>query len=154
MTVRSVEFDKELIEAFALLPDDGSPLLMLNLLRYREHADYSAYPHEPARSGMEAYRHYIGLAMPIVEPAAGRIVVMGTHLATLIAPGEEHWDDVLLLEYPARRPFIDAMQCAAYAKVAYHRTAALLDSRLLAFRAGTARLFEADAPRMGSSTHR
>ncbi|MGQ0699847.1 MAG: DUF1330 domain-containing protein [Panacagrimonas sp.] len=134
--MRSVEFDAELIRAFDALPDDGSPILMLNLLRFRERADYAAHPQEPPRSGVEAYRHYIGLAMPIVEAAAGRIVMMGTHLATLIAPTEEHWHDLLLLDYPTRKPFIEAMTSAAYARIAYHRTAALLDSRLIAFRGG------------------
>lgn len=132
----SVEFDSDLIDAFDALPDDGSPLLMLNLLRFRERADYAGHPEEPPRSGVEAYRHYIGLAMPIVENANGRIVMMGTHLATLISPGQERWNDVLLLEYPTRKPFIEAIRCEAYRKVSYHRTAALLDSRLIAFRPG------------------
>lgn len=139
--MRAVEFDAELIRAFSELPDDGGRILMLNLLRFRERADYAAYPHEPARSGVEAYRHYIGLAIPIVEAAAGRIVMTGTHLATLIAPHEERWDDLLLLEYPTRMPFIEAMQSEAYRQVAYHRTAALLDSRLIAFLGGTTNIF-------------
>jgi uncharacterized protein (DUF1330 family) len=141
--LRSVEFDDALIDAFDALPDDGSPLLMLNLLRFRERADYTGFPDEPARSGVEAYRVYIGLAMPIVENAAGRIVMMGKQLATLIAPNEERWDDMLLLEYPKRKPFIEAMRCEAYRKVSYHRTAALLDSRLIAFRPGTTSILPA-----------
>lgn len=134
----TVEFDQALLRAFDELPDDGGPLLMLNLLRFRERADYSVHPQEPGRSGVEAYRHYMSLAMPIVEHAAGRIVTMGTHLATLIAPEDERWDDLLLLDYPRRKPFIEAIKSEDYRRIAYHRTAALLDSRLIAFRPGTA----------------
>lgn len=137
-SVHAVEFDHELLRAFDTLPDDGGPLLMLNLLRFRERADYAAHPQEPERSGVEAYRHYMSLAMPLVEHAAGRIVTMGTHLATLIAPEDERWDDLLLLEYPRRKPFIEAIQSDAYRRIAYHRSAALLDSRLIAFRPGSA----------------
>ena len=143
--MHAVEFDHDLINAFDALPDDGSPLLMLNLLRFRDRADYSGHPQEPSRSGLEAYRHYIGLAMPIVENANGRIVMMGTHLATLISPDEERWDDLLLLEYPKRKPFIEAMRCEAYRRISHHRTAALLDSRLIALRGGTASFLPAPA---------
>jgi len=134
--MHTVDFRTDLIDAFDALPGDG-PIVMLNLLRFREHADYAGHPQEPARTGREAYRHYIGLAMPIVEKANGRIAQMGAQIATLIAPGDERWDDFLLLEYPTRKPFIEAMRCEAYRKVSHHRTAALLDSRLIAFQSGS-----------------
>ena len=48
----------------------SGPIVMLNLLRFRDVADYSASPElappEPI-SGAEAYRRYLAAATPFVE---------------------------------------------------------------------------------------
>lgn len=134
--MRTVEFQSDLMQRLLDAPDDGGPISMLNLLRFREQADYSGHPEQAPCSGRDAYRRYLELAMPIVEAAGGRIVFMGTCLGKLIAPDDEHWDDLLLLDYPTRKPFLEALRSAPYRAVAFHRSAALLDSRLVGFRGG------------------
>lgn len=76
--------------------------------------------------------------MPIVEAAAGRMVFMGTCFGNLLIAEGERWDDMLLLEYPKRGPFIEALGSERYSRIAFHRSAALLDSRLIGFRGGAA----------------
>lgn len=134
--MRTVDFQPDLVDAFRALPDDGGPVSMLNLLRFRERADYTGHPEQAPCSGREAYGRYMELALPIVESAAGSIVFMGTCFGRLIAPEDEHWDDMLLLEYPTRGPFIEAVTSERYGEISFHRTAALLDSRIIGFNGG------------------
>ena len=135
-TMGSVEIEAGACEAFAQLPNDDGPISMLNLLRFRDAADYSAPPEQTSCSGREAYRRYIALAMPIVQAVGGRVIFMGSYVGSVIAPANEEWDDMLLVEYPSRRHFAEALTSAAYRAVVFHRTAALCDSRLIGFRGG------------------
>lgn len=135
--MRTVSLDDvDLSQAFAAVADDGRPVCMLNLLKFRERADYSGHPQQAPRSGREAYRQYAELAFPIVAAAGARVVFLGTCIGYAIAPSSERWDDMLLVEYPTRGAFVNALTSADYRAIAFHRTAALLDSRLIALRGG------------------
>ena len=135
--MQTVIFDEpDLAKTFAGFADDGGPVCMLNLLRYRELADYAGHSDQPRRTGREAYQRYVELAFPIIGAAGVRMVFMGTCLAHVIAPPAERWDDMLLVEYPTRSAFVDALSSPEYRAVVFHRTAGLQDSRLIAFRGG------------------
>ena len=109
---------------------DGQPLVMLNLLRFREHA---ADPDAQApRSGRAAYAEYSRLVTPMLAAVGGKPLWMGRAHATLIAPDGEAWDDVLLVQYPSRQAFLQMITSSEYRAVVHHRTAALADSRLIA----------------------
>jgi len=107
---------------------------MLNLLRFRETADYSASPDlapgEPI-SGAEAYEIYSTLTIPLLTEVGGRAIFMGTGGQLLIGPSEARWDQVLIIEYPDVAAFGAMTQDPRYHAGAGHRTAALADSRLL-----------------------
>ncbi|MBI2802983.1 MAG: DUF1330 domain-containing protein [Gammaproteobacteria bacterium] len=128
--------EPEITQAFDALPDDGKPVSMLNLLRYRERAEYVGHPEQPPCSGREAYTRYAELAFPIVSAVGARPIFIGTCIAHVVAPPSERWDDLLLVEYPTRRAFVDALTSKEYRAISFHRTAALQDSRLIAFRGG------------------
>ena len=49
----------------------------------------------------------------------------------VIGPVEERWDEVLLVEYPSVKAFLEMVNSDAYQSIVYHRTAALKDSRLI-----------------------
>ena len=68
----------------------------------------------------------------MVRAHGGQVFWSGNVLAGVIAPPDERWDDALLVEYPSvdRLPRIYADP--AYQLIAFHRTAALEDSRLIA----------------------
>ena len=75
-------------------------LVMLNLLRFREYADYSETPElapkEPI-SGEMAYQLYINHTLPHLEKSGGEILFKGKGGNFLIGPATERWDAVLLI---------------------------------------------------------
>ncbi|MDP6979152.1 MAG: DUF1330 domain-containing protein [Myxococcota bacterium] len=111
---------------------DARPLVMINLLRYRDEAAYEAGSgHEPC-SGREAYDRYGHGVLPLVAKQGGRPIWAGSVLSAPIAPEAEAWDDAVIVEYPSLQHFIDMTTSEEYLTIAVHRTAALDDSRLIA----------------------
>lgn len=85
--------------AFFGSPDNG-PVVMLNILRFRDKADYSHAPDlEPAGgcSGREAYDRYIREMLPLLEASGGAVLFSGAGAPFLIGPQDENWDHVLLV---------------------------------------------------------
>ena len=109
-------------------------IVMLNLIRFRETADYSATPElMPNRpiSGKSAYQLYIDHTLPFLTRSGGEILFMGEAGAFLIGPPGERWDAVLLIRQNSASSFIAFESNKEYMKGIGHRTAALEDSRLL-----------------------
>jgi uncharacterized protein (DUF1330 family) len=116
-----------------LLQEIGQPgpVVMINLLRYRERADYPSGFEATPCSGREAYQRYGAVAMAKVAEVGGKILWMGAVKASVIAPEGEEWDDAILVQYPSRAAFVEMVSRPDYRAAAPHRTAALADSRLL-----------------------
>lgn len=122
----------ERFQSFTSGPEPPEPLVMINLLRYRETADYPAdYPAEPC-TGREAYQRYAAVAVQQVAAVGGRVLWAGNVTASLIAPDAEEWDDAVLVEYPSRGAFLKMLSDPGYQAAVPHRGAALSDSRLIA----------------------
>lgn len=124
------------MQVIAAIPS-GVPVTMLNLLRFRELAAYQADDADltalPACSGREAYLERYGPAsFEHVTRVGGELVWAGHAAGSLIAPPDEHWDDVLLVRYPSIEAFMTMVGDPDYLACARHRTAALADSRLIA----------------------
>lgn len=114
----------------------GVPVVMLNLLRYREEAAYPVgSPHE-ACSGREAYARYTAHALRAVTAAGGEVVFHGSALAHPIAPPDERWDEILLVAYPSVGAFLKMVMAPDYQAQSVHRTAALEDARLVCIQRG------------------
>lgn len=110
------------------------PIVMLNLLRFRDMADYSGAPElAPSKpmTGAEAYKVYMAHATPFVAKIGGELVFAGEGGAALIGPTDEVWDSVLLVRYPSIEHFFKFASDPEYQKGVGHRTAALADSRLV-----------------------
>jgi uncharacterized protein (DUF1330 family) len=60
------------------------------------------------------------------------VLFIGAALATVIGPEAERWDEIFLVQYPSRRAFVDMIASTQYRSIAFHRSAALQDSRLIA----------------------
>ena len=134
----SVEPSAQRLQEFIEGGEDDSPVVMINLLRYRAQAEYpEGFDAEPC-SGREAYQRYGAVALGRVALAGGRVVWMGSAQATLIGPDTEQWDDAVLVEYPSRKAFMRMLSQPEYLAATPHRTAALEDSRLIATVAGNA----------------
>jgi len=109
-------------------------VVMLNLLRLREVADYSANPElMPSNpiSGAEAYQKYMDHTLPFLKANGGDIVFLGRGGRYLIGPQEEQWDLIMLVRQKSVPDFIAFASNKEYLAGMGHRTAALEDSRLL-----------------------
>jgi len=107
---------------------------MLNLLKFREIADYTNFEKiqpEEGISGEEAFHLYMNCTIPELEKAGSRIFYYGKAKSFLIGPGSEEWDAMLIVEHQSVSKFMEFAQKEEYLKTAGHRTAALEDSRLL-----------------------
>jgi len=118
---------------FVMRAIQGS-VVMLNLLRFRDIADYSESPElmpvEPI-SGKHAYQLYIEHTLPFLTKSGGEILFMGEGGDFLIGPANERWDVVLLIKQSSVNSFLAFESDMDYMKGIGHRTAALSDSRLL-----------------------
>jgi hypothetical protein len=112
---------------------DGE-VVMLNLLRFRAVADYSAHPQlapdEPI-SGAEAYDRYIAHTMPHLTASGGEVLFLGNGGPFLIGPESERWDCAMLVRQRSAQTFLAFAGDRDYLAGIGHRTAALEDSRLL-----------------------
>lgn len=110
------------------------PVVMLNLLRFRPIADYSATPHlAPAKpiSGEAAYRLYVEYTLPHLEKSGGSLVFLGKGGNFLIGPTHERWDLAMLVRQSSVSDFLAFAANQDYLTGMGHRTAAIEDSRLL-----------------------
>ena len=120
------------LAAAAAIPKD-QPVIMINLLRFRDKADYGQRPDVSPCSGREAYYgRYAPVASPLVEAGGAKVFWLGKVLARVIGPPDERWDDVLLVQYPSFSVLQKLFANPQYQAVVFHRTAALEDSRLIA----------------------
>jgi uncharacterized protein (DUF1330 family) len=110
-------------------------VIMLNLLRFRTIADYSATPelapHSPI-TGEAAYRLYMQHTLPHLERSGGKLLFYGRGGPFLVGPPEEHWDAAMLVQQSSTAAFMAFSSNHEYLSGIGHRTAALEDSRLLA----------------------
>lgn len=132
MKTVAIDFDA-LVEKAASLPADV-PVFMLNLLKFRDQADYGDNPEGfAACSGKEAYfNRYAPVATRFVTELGGEVVWAGEAQAMLVSPPDEDWDTTLLVRYPDKEAFLALAAIPEYQDVVVHRTAALVDSRLVA----------------------
>lgn len=118
---------------FVMRQIEGS-IIMLNLLRFRDTADYSDSPELMPKvpiSGKQAYQLYIEHTLPFLTKSGGEILFMGEAQDFLIGPTNERWDLVLLVKQNSVNSFIAFESDKDYMKGIGHRTAAIYDSRLL-----------------------
>lgn len=103
---------------------DDTPIVMVNLLKFKEKADYPD-GRDADLSGREAYMRY-GQAMgQLVAENGGRMIFSGRTNMTLIGEVEEDWDVVALVEYKSRKSMQQITQSPDYAAIEEHRNAGL-----------------------------
>ena len=108
------------------LPDHG-PVVMVNLVRFRQRAA------DGNGTGWDAYLRYSELTMPLILERGGTVLWAGK--AEGAAFGSEdagRWDYVVLVRYPSRSAFLDMMNSPAYAKANTHRENGVEDHVIIA----------------------
>ena len=110
------------------------PIVMLNLLRFKQQADYSQHPElapPSAISGHEAYLKYMECAAPFLSETGGEVLFFGKGGSCFIGPEDEYWDIVMMVKQNSVQDFFAFATNHGYQAILGHRTAALADSRLL-----------------------
>jgi uncharacterized protein (DUF1330 family) len=128
----SVEPRADRITEFLANAPQDAPIVMINLLRYREQAEYAPDAGAEPCTGREAYARYGQGVFPLIGKVGARPIWSGSVSSTVIAPEGEQWDDAILVEYPNPAAFTLMTTSDDYQAIAFHRTAALEDSRLIA----------------------
>ena len=119
--------------------DRTTPIHLLNLVRYR---DLAAYPadHPDAglgRTGEEAFAEYLRRVVPRIEALGGGLVWNGAFDCMMTGPDQPEWDKVFIMGLPGANAFLALVTDPDYkVEVVPHRTAAVLDSRLIRYRPG------------------
>jgi len=131
----TTEIDHEgLAAAVAAIPA-GSPVYMINLLRFRDQADYGDDTEFLPCTGREAYfTRYLPTFNETVQPyGTTELVFGGNVISQVVGPSDEAWDGIGLVRYPSIEAFQNLIADSAYlVKAEPHRVAALADWRLYA----------------------
>lgn len=117
-----------------------TPINMLNLLLYRETAEYPE-GHEHAGkgwSGRRAYEEYGKTSGPIFQRLGGTILWRGRFETMVTGPDVREWHDGFIAHYPNAGAFFAMIKDPDYQLAVINRTAALVDSRLIRFAPGEA----------------
>lgn len=116
-----INFDEDGLERL-LAEDDGAPVVMLNLLRFRPDGGalkYAEYAQQFESTGINA-RYGVEL------------VYAGHGSTALVACDGQAWDVVLLVRYPSRRRFVEMVRDPVYLEFEHLRTEALDEAVLQA----------------------
>ena len=106
-----------------LAQDPGGPVVMLNMLRYRDDG------------GREQYLAYVEHFRRTSAPFGAEVLHVGDGSTALVAEPGQEWDAVLLVRFPSRQHFSDMVRDPAYQAGSHLRTEALEEAVLQATRA-------------------
>lgn len=122
-------------ERVRALRDSGpdGPVVMLNLLKFKEKASYPEGHPDAGGSGAEAYRRYERLFTKTVgEISQAQPLYDGPVMQTMVgSQAEGDWDRMLIVRYPSRTHFLAMMANEVYRAGLVHRYAALERTILL-----------------------
>ena len=102
-------------------PEDDGPIWMINLMHYRQKADY-ADGRQADISGREADDLYAPLG-PL--KAIGAQVVFAADVDTQFLNDEPKWDRVAIVKYPTRRSFIEMQTRKDFQELHHHKDAGM-----------------------------
>jgi uncharacterized protein (DUF1330 family) len=96
------------VEGLAAL-DHSKPVVMLNLMRFRERSI------DGDGSGWDAYLRYSALTVPMIKARGGTLLWTGDAKAVALGAQQGNaWDYVALVYYPSVDAFTDMMTSADY----------------------------------------
>ena len=131
-TQNAVEPTPEQIKAFLDSHEDGVPIYMLNLLKFK---DVSTYRDGEQVSGAEAYDRYAKAFGDMLRDnnVQGVETVFGGKIDRfLIGAGEDEWDAVAIVRYPDKKSMFEAVSNETYRSFHFHRKAGLEGQLLIA----------------------
>jgi len=120
--VRYGQLDHEYVARLrSLSPDQDGPILMLNLMRYREWADYP-----DGRTGVTGEQaDNIYAPLEILQDIGAGIVLFGVVEEAI---GDGAWERVAIVRYPTVRSFIDMQDRPDFVERHVHKDAGMLET--------------------------
>ena len=122
--INEVSTDPEVRDAFFDSLDPNAPLVMVNLLKFKEKAKYPD-GRKTDLSGAEAYNIYGEAVARMITALGGARVHGGLITNIVLGRVEELWDAVGIVEYPTPSAFRTMLESDEYQDVYIHRLAGL-----------------------------
>ena len=114
---------EEQINGFLENPDLG-PISMVNLLKYKENAEYND-GRKTNLSGKEAYQLYAAEVIKLIAKYGGEFVFAGSVSRLMLGEVDEMWDEIAIAKYPSRKAMFEMTMDPDYQKIHVHRDAGL-----------------------------
>ncbi len=129
-TMTATQPSPEQIQAF-LTADMSEPVCMVNLLKFKDKANYAEGAPEYGRglTGQEAYGLY-GIGVYKVLAKIGAKPLFSAPVQRFMI-GAGDWDAAALVWYPSRKVFLEMPQREDYQAIHYHREAGLAHQDLI-----------------------
>lgn len=107
--------------------DHGKPISMVNLLKFKDKAEYPADHelHGKDMSGAEAYGLYGMEVAKIILKLGGEMQFFGEVQRLMLGDVEELWDQVAIAKYPNRQAMAAMIVSDEYRAIEVHRSAGL-----------------------------
>ena len=120
----SVIPNKDQMDEF-LEGDIESPISMVNLLKFKEKAEYED-GRDTNLSGKEAYMIYGIEVQEHLKKIGGEMVFGGEITRLMLGEVEDLWDSVAVARYPSRKAMLEMIMDPDYQESEKHRSAGLL----------------------------
>ena len=130
-------------------PEEDGPIWMVNLMSYRERADY-ADGRASEISGREADDRYAPLG-PLAQ--VGAEVVLFADVDTQFLNDTPKWDRVAIVKYPTRRSFIDMQALPEFKELHHHKDAGMSSTFVIGCLPMSVPELPADAPTWDDVPH-
>src|SRR5579872_5913270 len=138
--------DKTYASRLASSADEDGPVWMVNLMAYRQRADYTD-GRASTLTGRQADDEYT--PFDSLAKVGARIVFVGDVEDQLLG-GTPRWDRVAVVRYPTRRAFIDMTASPDYARSHAHKDAGMAQTFVIGCAPFAAPALPADAPDVGA----
>ena len=105
-------------------PGPDGPIYMVNLLRFKERAEYED-GRETDLTGREAYQIYGQAVIGLLPEFRGEVVFVGDVTFLALGQVDDLWDEVAIAKYASRADLMAMSTSEAWLEASVHRTAGL-----------------------------
>jgi uncharacterized protein (DUF1330 family) len=131
--------EQQFAEVARLVGEAAGPVVMLNLNRYRERAEYEdEVPGGLSAdvSGHEAYLRYGAVAVAVLARLGGRVLWQAESKLTVVGDETDRYDEIVAVWYPSLAAFVALATDPEILAARAHRAAGLERAALIACEAG------------------
>ena len=105
-------------------PGPDGPIYMVNLLKFKEHAEYDD-GRATDLSGRDAYGLYGREVSKLIGQYGGEVTFVADVTFLSLGQVEELWDEIAIAKYPTRAALFEMSSSPEWQAIAVHRSAGL-----------------------------